>query len=59
MVSVMFKKEKKVRFSLDSQEQSILLHSLVDMKNRMIAEGRYTDCVDDVILKLVTASGKK
>ncbi len=59
MVSVMFKKEKKVRLSLDSQEQSILLHSLVDMKNRMIAEGRYTDCVDDVILKLVTASGKK
>ena len=54
----MFKKEKKVRLSLDSQEQSILLHSLVDMKNRMIAEGRYTDC-DDVILKLVTASGKK
>ena len=59
MVSVMFKKEKKVRLSLDCQEQSILLHSLVDMKNRMIAEGRYTDCVDDVILKLVTASGKK
>lgn len=59
MVSVMFKKEKKVRLSLDSQEQSILLHSLVDMKNRMIAEGRYTDCVDDVILKLVTAPGKK
>ena len=59
MVSVMFKKEKKVRLSLDSQEQSILLHSLVDMKNRMIAEGRYTDCVDYVILKLVTASGKK
>ena len=55
----MFKKEKKVRLSLDSQEQSILLHSLVDMKNRMIAEGRYTDCVDDVILKLVTASGEK
>ncbi len=59
MVSVMFKKEKKVRLSLDSQEQSILLHSLIDMKNRMIAEGRYTDCVDDVILKLVTAPGKK
>lgn len=58
MVLVM-RKEKKVRLSLDGQEKSILLHSLVDMKNRMIAEGRYTDCVDDVILKLVNAPMKR
>lgn len=29
------------------------------MKNRMIGEGRYTDCVDDVILKLINAPVKR
>ena len=52
-------REKKLRLELDSQERSILLRSLVDMKNRMMKQGRYTDCVDDVILKVARMTGKR
>ena len=55
----MMLREKKLRLELDSQERSILLRSLVDMKNRMMKQGRYTDCVDDVILKVVRTADKK
>ena len=51
--------KKKMRLYLDSEEKSVVLKCLVDMKNRMIAEGRYTDCVDEVIIKLVKAPVKK
>lgn len=55
----MMLREKKLRLELDSQERSILLRSLVDMKNRMMKQGRYTDCVDDVILKVARMTGKR
>ena len=55
----MMLREKKLRLELDSQERSILLRSLVEMKNRMVKQGRYTDCVDDVILKVARANGKR
>lgn len=57
MVSVM--RNKKMQLYLNSQERSVLLHCLVDMKIRMISEGRYTDCVDDVIIKLINAPVKR
>lgn len=56
---VMYVGKKKMRLYLDSEERSVVLRCLVDMKNRMTAEGRYTDCVDDVIIKLVNAPVKK
>lgn len=56
---VMYVGKKKMRLYLDSEEKSVVLKCLVDMKNRMIAEGRYTDCVDEVIIKLVNAPVKK
>lgn len=31
------------------KEQSEVLKALVDLKNRLISENRYTDAVDDVI----------
>ena len=51
--------KKEMQLYLDSEERSVVLRCLVDMKNRMTAEGRYTDCVDDVIIKLVNAPVKK
>ena len=30
----------------------IVLHSLVQMRNRLIREGRFTDCVDELIAKI-------
>lgn len=52
-------KEKKNHLYVDSQERSILLHSLVEMKNQLIQHGRYTDCVDELIFKVVNAPIKR
>lgn len=31
---------------LDSHERKLLIHSLVELKNQLIQQGRYTDCMD-------------
>ena len=52
-------REKLNHLYVNSQERTILLHSLVELKNRLIQEGRYTDCVDELIFKVVNAPVKK
>lgn len=52
-------REKKSHLYLDSQERSILLHSLVALKNQLIQQGRYTDCVDELIFKVTAARTKR
>lgn len=44
---------------LSSEETSVVLQSLVRLKNRLIQEGRYTDCVDELILKITSAPVKR
>jgi len=44
---------------LDSHERQLVIHSLVELKNRLIQEGRYTDCVDELIFKVVNTPVKK
>ena len=44
--------EKKYKNKLTYDEMKIVLMSLIELKNRLISEGRYTDAVDDLILKL-------
>lgn len=56
---VLYMRKKKKRLYLDSGERRILLHSLLAMKNRLIEEGRYTDCVDEMIVKVINAPIKK
>lgn len=45
---------KKQRYYLfiNSEESRLVLQSLIHMKNRLVAEGRYTDCVDELIAKI-------
>ena len=38
---------------LDSYEYGVIFHSLKDKRNQMIKEGRSTDAVDDVLLKVI------
>lgn len=38
---------------LSNDELSVLLRSLVRLKNSLIQQGRYTDCVDDLIWKVM------
>lgn len=40
---------------LNKSEHSILIKSLVQMKNKLIQQGRITDCVDDLIMKVIAA----
>ena len=51
--------EKLYHLYVDSQERSLLLHSLVELKNQLIQQGRYTDCVDELIFKVINAPVKR
>ena len=52
-------REKKNHLYVDSEERKLLLHSLVGLKNQHIQQGRYTDCVDELIIKVINAPVKK
>ncbi len=39
-------REKKNHLYVDSRERTILLQSLVELKNQLIQQGGYGDCVD-------------
>ena len=41
----------KFRFTYD--EVRIIVMALVELKNQLIAEGRYTDAVDDLLIKFI------
>ena len=44
-------REKFNNLYLDSHERKLLIHSLVELKNQLIQQGRYTDCVDEIDFK--------
>ena len=52
-------RERKTHIYVDSQERTLLLHSLVELKNQLIQQGRYGDCVDELIFKVANAPIKK
>ena len=52
-------REKKDHLYVDSQERTLFLHSLVELKNQLIQQGRYMDCVDELILKIINAPIKR
>ena len=52
-------REKLNHLYVNSQERTILLHSLVELKNQLLAQGRYADCVDELIFKVMGAPLKK
>ena len=52
-------REKTYHAYLYSHERKIVLHSLVELKNQLIQQGRHTDCVDELIFKVINAPVKK
>lgn len=52
-------RETKYHIYLDSQERTLLLHSLVELKNQLIQQGRYTDPVDELIFTISNAPVKR
>jgi len=52
-------REKKYHIYLTDDEQSRVIQSLINLKNNLIVQGRYTDAVDEVLLKVLSAKKKK
>ena len=52
-------REKTTHLYVDSREKSLLLHSLVELKNQLIQQGRYADCIDEIIFKVANAPVKR
>jgi hypothetical protein len=49
----MFKREKKVCVELSNAELRMLRNSLISLRNRLISEGRHTDPIDEILIKLL------
>ena len=52
-------RDKTYHIYLDSHERKLLIHSLVELKNQLIQQGRYTDCVDELVFKVINAPTKR
>ena len=39
------------KYKLDEYEISITIRALVELRNKLVEEGKYTDAVDELILK--------
>ena len=45
--------------TLDDVERSMIIHFLNSLRNRLVAQGKYTDGVNDVLVKVIGAKKKK
>ncbi len=52
-------REQKYHLYLSDEEYRSLLQSLVRLKNNLIAQDRYTDAVDDILLKALSSKKRK
>mgnify|MGYP007083920291 CR=1 FL=1 len=52
-------KEQKYHLYLSDDEYRQTIQSLGRLKNNLIAQGRYTDAVDDVLCKVLSAKKRK
>ena len=49
----MFRRENKVILEVTAAELRIILASLLVLRNKLLSEGRYTDPIDEMLLKLM------
>lgn len=42
----------KRKFKIDEDEVRIIILALIELRNQLIQEGRYTDAVDELIIKV-------
>ena len=50
---------KKYYIALDDSERRVVVNCLNEMRNKLIADSKYTDAVDEVLLKITDAKQKK
>ena len=51
--------KQKYYLVLNDQEHRLMIESLNQLRNKLIADGKYTDAVDEVLLKIIDAKQKK
>ena len=49
---------KKYYIALGDFERKIIINCLNEMRNKLIADGKYTDAIDEVLLKIIGAKQK-
>ena len=49
----------KYHVYLNYEERRLLIKSLNDLRNRLISEGKYTDLIDEVLVKVANAKIEK
>ena len=52
-------REEKFHIYLNDDEYGRVIQSLIRLKNSLIAQGRYTDGVDNVLCKVMSAKNRK
>lgn len=52
-------REPKYYIALDDFERRVVVKCLNEMRNELIREGKYTDAVDEILLKIIDAKTKK
>lgn len=50
---------KKYHLYLNENELRLAIYCLNELRNKLIAAGRYTDCVDELLIKVMYAKTKK
>ncbi len=50
---------KKYYIALDDYERGTIINCLNEKRNNLIADGKYADAVDEVLLKIINAKQKK
>lgn len=49
----------KYHLYLTQREHKMLISSLIDLKTNLLLQGKYTDGVDELLIKLTNAKAKK
>ena len=52
-------KEKKYYIAFDDFERRVVVNCMNEMRNKLIADGKYTDVLDEVLLKVIHSKQKK
>lgn len=52
-------KKEKYYLALDDFEKRLIINCLNGMRNKLISSGKYTDAVDELLIKFANAKQKK
>ncbi len=52
-------REEKFYLYINAEERRLLLQALVELKNQVIRQGGYGDCINELIFKVINARAKK